>query len=93
MTFATLLNCSSIYLKNDIDVGYDTVNLELQEVCNWFKCNKLSLNASKTNLMLIGTVYKTKDLQNNKTIILDDCKLSHVSSVKFLEITIDESLK
>ena len=43
--------------------------------------------------MLIGTVYKTNDFQNNKTIILDGCKLTHVSSAKFLGITIDENLK
>ena len=33
------------HLDNDINFLYDTVNRELQEVCNWFK---LSLNSSKT---------------------------------------------
>ena len=41
--------------NDDISVLYDTVNRELNEVCSWFRCNKLSLNASKTNLMLMGT--------------------------------------
>ena len=48
---------------------------------------QLSLNASKTYA-------HTNSLQdqrflNNKTVILDGCKLTHVPSAKFLEITID----
>ena len=43
------------------------------------KCNKLSLNASKTNLMLMGTTYKIRNKQNVKAISLDGCKLMHVS--------------
>ena len=80
------------YSSNNIDALYTTVNSELQEVCNWFKCNKLSLNASKTNLMLIGTAYKTKHLHHKKRIVLDGCRLTQVSSAKFLGITIDENL-
>ena len=72
-----------IYLNDDISVLYDTVNRELNEVCNWFKCNKLSLNASKTNLMLMATTYKIRNIQNVKAIFLDGCKLMHVSSAKF----------
>ena len=55
--------------------------------------NKLSLNASKTNVMLIGTVYKTNDFRNNKTAILHGCKLTRASSAKFLGIGNDENLK
>ena len=80
------------YSNDDISVLYDTVNRELNEVCNWFKCNKLSLNASKTNLMLMGTTYKIRNIQNVKVFSLDGCKLMHVSSAKFLGITIDITL-
>ena len=34
------------------------INSELQEVTNWFKANKLSVNASKTDYMLLGTNHK-----------------------------------
>ena len=46
------------YSNDDISVLCDTVNRELNEVYNWFKCNKLSLNASTTKLMFMGTTYK-----------------------------------
>ena len=35
-------------------------NNELEEICNWFKANKLSVYASKTNDMLFGTSHNTK---------------------------------
>ena len=51
------------YTNNDMNFLYDTVNRKSQEGCNWFKCNKLSLNTSKINLVLIGTVCKNKDFK------------------------------
>ena len=35
------------------------VNKELQEVKNWLKANKLSVNANKTNVMLLRTLHMT----------------------------------
>ncbi len=69
------------------------MNSELREISNWFKCNKLSLNASKTNLMYLGTVHQTNKIKGNNTeIYLDECRLTCVSSAKFLGITIDENI-
>ena len=34
----------------------------------------------------------TKYFQDNRTVGLDGCKLTHVSSAKFLEITVDKNL-
>ena len=68
----------------DVDVLYDTMNNELREICNWFRCNKLSLNASNTNLMLLGTAYKTKNAHVSRSIYLDGCQLSRITNTKFL---------
>ena len=70
------------------------VNKELKEVSNWFKANKLSLNAKKTNLMYLGTRKQTSDVTDDveHAIYLDGCKLSRVTEAKFLGITIDENL-
>ena len=32
------------YLNSNLDTMHNTINGELKEVCNWFKCNKLSIN-------------------------------------------------
>ena len=80
------------YSNSNLDNLYDTINGELKEVCNWFKCNKLSLNASKTNLMFIGTPHQTKQINDKKHIYLDGCKLTRVTEAKFLGITLDSNL-
>ena len=67
----------------------ETLNNELKEVCNWFKANKLSLNARKTNLMFLGTRFQTNNIGDDSSIYLDGCKLSRVEDAKFLGITID----
>ncbi len=78
---------------NDIDKLCKTMNHELKEIVNWFKCNKLSLNAAKTNFMIIGTPHQTQHIHANDThILLDGCKLSRVCSAKFLGVTLDENL-
>jgi hypothetical protein len=77
------------------------INKELGEVSNWFKANKLSINASKTNYMLLGTPQmvskKDKSTNDHSTkpeigITLDDTKLERVEKTKFLGVTIDENL-
>ena len=80
------------YSHNNVKTLCDTVNKELKEVCNWFKANKLSLNANKTNLMFLGTRFQTNNIDDSWDIYLDGCKLARVAEAKFLGITIDENL-
>ncbi len=80
------------YSHTDIFSKFDLINKELQEVCNWFKANKLSVNASKTNYMLLGTRAKTCIQNNESQIILDRVKLDRVNKTKFLGVTVDENL-
>ena len=42
--------------------------------------------------MLLGITYKIRNIQNDRPVFLDGCKLIHVSSAKFLGITIDLAL-
>ena len=46
-----------LYSHDDLASKMNEINKELQEVTNWFKANKLSVNARKTNYMLLGTRY------------------------------------
>ncbi len=81
------------YSNKNISALCDTMNTELQEVSNWFKANKLSLNAKKTNLMFLGTRKQTSNIKDDKhSIYLDGCKLDRVHDAKFLGILIDENL-
>ena len=74
LSFILFADDTTVFLSDrDVNVLYDTMNNELHEVCSWFKCNKLSLNASKTNLMLLGTAYKMKNATISRSIYLDGC--------------------
>ena len=68
------------------------VNNELKEVSNWFKANKLSINASKTNFMILGTSFMTSKIQSDLKISLNNTQLDRVTSTKFLGIIVDENL-
>jgi len=79
------------YSHKNIDSQYGIINEELKKVSNWFKVNKLSVNATKTNFMLLGTYQKTNCVHDGN-IILNDIKLERVKQTKFLGIQIDENL-
>ena len=80
------------YSHSEVISKFDMINNELQEVTNWFKANKLSVNASKTNYMLFGTNHKLSRLDEDASIILDNTNLKRVNDTKFLGVTIDENL-
>ena len=48
-----------LYSHPDISSKINLINKELSEISNWFKANKLSVNASKTNYMMLGTSHIT----------------------------------
>ena len=60
---------------------------------NWFKVNKLSVNASKTNYMLLGTpqMVSTNNCKE-LNVYLDQTCLEKVKFTKFLGVIIDECL-
>ena len=63
-----------LFSHQDIASQNDIINNELQEICNWFQANKLSVNASKTNYMVLGTHHSTRkfiDINQDIDILTD----------------------
>ena len=63
-----------LFSHQDIASQNDTINNELQEICNWFQANKLSVNASKTNYMVLDTHHSTRkfiDINQDIDILTD----------------------
>ena len=79
-------------LSSKINV-VNVVNEELEEVSNWFEANKLSVNASKTSFMILGTpkITSTKTHQDFN-ITLNDTSLERVKFTKFLGVLINGCL-
>ena len=65
------------------------LNSELSKISTWFKCNKLSLNISKTNFIHFKTNNSHKIDSN---LIIDGLPLIEKNSTKFLGVTIDSNL-
>ena len=82
-----------LYSHESIESQISVVNAELKEVSNWFKTNKLSVNASKTHYIILGTSHMTLvKAQQHFNVILDDTVLDRVKYTKFLGVLIDENL-
>ena len=67
-----------LFSSSDIVSKIPMINRELLEVSNWFKANKLSVNATKTNYMIMGTQHMTSmedHSVSNLDIILDKTKV------------------
>ena len=79
----------------------DQINLDLKYLCKWLKANKISLNASKTKVLIFRhpnkpIMYrkKTEDKLSmwNITIKIDGKKIEPSTHVKYLGILIDSFL-
>ena len=77
------------------------INLDLKYLCNWLKANKISLNASKTEVLIFRhpnkpIIYKKKKDEQTKPfdikIKIDGKKIEPSTHVKYLGILIDSHL-
>ncbi|XP_065662693.1 uncharacterized protein LOC136085325 [Hydra vulgaris] len=79
--------------NNDIKKLYADMNIELCKVNNWFKANKLSLNAEKTKYILFHKKTQEENLPLKlPNLSLNDKLVNKQSNIKFLGIIVDEKL-
>ena len=63
-------------------------NLVLQDISQWFKLNKLSLNVKKCNFML----FTNKKMSYDIMLKIDNLCIERVTQTKFLGVIINEKL-
>ena len=68
------------------------LNQDLENVHNWLRANKLTLNMTKTEFMLIGSRQRLSTLTESPTFAISDFQVSQVITAKSLGVTIDDSL-
>ena len=91
LAFVLFADDTNIVLSHtNLNELINTLNAELTKVSSWFKCNKLSLNISKTNFMHYQTTHTNIELPCN--IIIDTMPLVKRDNIKFLGISIDKLL-
>ena len=67
-----------------------TIQSKLDKILQWLNANKLSINASKTKIVIFKC--KNKPLDSQITIKINDDIIKQVPFVKFLGVTIDQKL-
>ena len=89
LKFLLFADDTSIYLSHKDPKTLETlINSELRHVNDWLTANKLSLNVSKTNVLLFKPKYKREVIN----IKLNDLALEEKTLAKYLGIIIDNKL-
>ena len=65
---------------------------DLENVHNWLRANKLTLNMTKTEFMLIGSRQRLNTVTVSPTLAINDFRVTQVATAKSLGVTIDDNL-
>ena len=93
-----LSNCKPRMQAEDTHLTYARSNLENVQFClnedlaNWLQGNKLTLNMTKTEFMLIGSRQRLNTLTASPTIRMNNTQVSQVTATKSLGVIIDDKL-
>ena len=79
-----------LHFSSSIKLLNKQINCDLKHLVNWLNANKISLNISKTELVLFKPL--KKELDHELKIKLNGKKLYPTSSVKYLGVKIDSNL-
>ena len=83
---STSLLCREKSYKNLVS----KVNQDLTLLIHWLRANKISLNTSKTEIIIFRS--KTKSLHKNLNFRISDQKMELSKQVTYLGMTLDEHL-
>ena len=65
---------------------------DLELISHWLSCNKLKLNISKCEFLLVGSRHRIKKVDHELTVSLDGKYFRRVTNAKYLGVVIDQYL-
>ena len=80
------------YASADLHLMQSTLNRDLTNIHRWRLCNKLTLNTTTTQFMLIGSREKMSRLSESFELSIDNVPIKQVSTAKSLGIIIDDNM-
>jgi len=80
------------YAGSDLHLIQSSLSHDLEKLSKWLVSNRLTLNATKTEFMLIGSRQILSTLSDTLERPIDDVRIEKVPSVKSPGIYIDENL-
>ena len=93
--------CQPRMYADDTHITYSSTDLhsmqfslyrDLSNIHKWLLCNKLTLNTTKTEFMLIGSRQKLSTLSESLDLSIDNVPIKQVSTTKSLGILIDDNM-
>ena len=76
----------------DVNTIAEELNQDLENVSVWLSANKLTLNKTKTDYMIIGSNRRVNHINITPNIFIKDREINRVKTTKSLGIMIDETL-
>ena len=80
------------FAGDNVDDIQSSLNLDLEHVNNWLRANKLTLNMTKTEYMLIGARQRLDTLTESPTIKINRTDVKKVATAKSLGVIVDDKL-
>ena len=80
------------YANKDVNIIQSCLNKHLLNISKWLIVNKLTLNMTKTEFMLIGSRQKLKTLTTSPVLNINGTLVNQVSTLKSLGVLIDANL-
>ena len=80
------------YSSADLHSVQSSLNRDLSNIPKWLLSNKLTLNTTKTEFMLIGSRQKLSTLSESLELSIDNVSIKQVSTSKSLGILIDDNM-
>ena len=81
------------YSNGNIHSIQSSLNEDLLNINGWLTANKLTLNMTKTEFMLIGSRQKLNNLPSLPSLNINNVPIKHYQCSKSLGVLIDENLK
>ena len=81
------------YSHQDIKTLFETLNCEVEQICEWFRANKLPLNVKKTN----HTLFHENSSKDKLPLKMSELKIGNTIiirkfSFKFLGVMLNENI-
>ena len=83
---------SITYASNDVEEIERCVNIDFDRIRTWLAANKLTLNTTKTECLLIGFRQRLSTVERNPVIEINPFPIKQVSTSKSLGVHIDGNL-
>ena len=80
------------YSAEDIEALCDDLNEELTNISEWMRSNKLSLNASKSEFLIVCHKRELNGTQKPIKLMIDEDSIRRVQKVEYLGLEDDKIL-